>query len=182
MSSAVWLIFSVLFFQSPENICVRGHGQTLWVRMHSIKFIPDPKTWSKNGDRYHFCLCTRYSVCAFYLSYLALVSALACGADWVLIPEMPPEDGWEDKMCQKLSAVTQSCLFPTVNQMNRIEPVSRCYIMFPSCLILHDFSVFLQGVTPDSFFKSKKTYVFFLLWKHAVVLWFRPVPGAQGWT
>uniref|UniRef100_A0A8C5B3H2 ATP-dependent 6-phosphofructokinase n=1 Tax=Gadus morhua TaxID=8049 RepID=A0A8C5B3H2_GADMO len=36
--------------------------------------------------------------------YLALVSALACGADWVLIPEMPPEDGWEDKMCQKLSA------------------------------------------------------------------------------
>lgn len=38
-------------------------------------------------------------------SYLALVSALACGADWVLIPEMPPEDGWEDKMCQKLSAV-----------------------------------------------------------------------------
>lgn len=42
----------------------------------------------------------------FLLRYLALVSALACGADWVLIPEMPPEDGWEDKMCQKLSAVT----------------------------------------------------------------------------
>ncbi|MEQ2178465.1 hypothetical protein GOODEAATRI_014241, partial [Goodea atripinnis] len=41
-------------------------------------------------------------------SYLALVSALACGADWVLIPEMPPEDGWEEKMCEKLSAVTQS--------------------------------------------------------------------------
>ncbi|XP_070842655.1 ATP-dependent 6-phosphofructokinase, platelet type isoform X4 [Chaetodon trifascialis] len=39
-----------------------------------------------------------------HCGYLALVSALACGADWVLIPEMPPEDGWEDKMCQKLSA------------------------------------------------------------------------------
>uniref|UniRef100_A0A674PHC5 6-phosphofructokinase n=1 Tax=Takifugu rubripes TaxID=31033 RepID=A0A674PHC5_TAKRU len=38
-----------------------------------------------------------------HCGYLALVSALACGADWVLIPEMPPEDGWEDKMCQKLS-------------------------------------------------------------------------------
>uniref|UniRef100_A0A8C8H1J2 ATP-dependent 6-phosphofructokinase n=1 Tax=Oncorhynchus tshawytscha TaxID=74940 RepID=A0A8C8H1J2_ONCTS len=38
------------------------------------------------------------------VGYLALVSALACGADWVLIPEMPPEDGWEEKMCQKLSA------------------------------------------------------------------------------
>ncbi|XP_031728219.1 ATP-dependent 6-phosphofructokinase, platelet type isoform X5 [Anarrhichthys ocellatus] len=39
-----------------------------------------------------------------HCGYLALVSALACGADWVLIPEMPPEDGWEDKMCEKLSA------------------------------------------------------------------------------
>ncbi|XP_056155608.1 ATP-dependent 6-phosphofructokinase, platelet type isoform X3 [Lampris incognitus] len=39
-----------------------------------------------------------------HCGYLALVSALACGADWVLIPEMPPEDGWEKKMCQKLSA------------------------------------------------------------------------------
>uniref|UniRef100_A0A8C6UYX6 ATP-dependent 6-phosphofructokinase n=1 Tax=Neogobius melanostomus TaxID=47308 RepID=A0A8C6UYX6_9GOBI len=40
-----------------------------------------------------------------HCGYLALVSALACGADWVLIPEMPPEDGWEDKMCQKLFAL-----------------------------------------------------------------------------
>ncbi|KAM9489187.1 ATP-dependent 6-phosphofructokinase, platelet type isoform 3-T3 [Clarias gariepinus] len=39
-----------------------------------------------------------------HCGYLALVSALACGADWVLIPEMPPEDGWEDLMCEKLSA------------------------------------------------------------------------------
>ncbi|XP_071379318.1 ATP-dependent 6-phosphofructokinase, platelet type-like isoform X7 [Centroberyx affinis] len=38
-----------------------------------------------------------------HCGYLALVSALACGADWVFIPEMPPEDGWEDSMCQKLS-------------------------------------------------------------------------------
>uniref|UniRef100_A0A4W3H8I3 Phosphofructokinase, platelet a n=1 Tax=Callorhinchus milii TaxID=7868 RepID=A0A4W3H8I3_CALMI len=34
---------------------------------------------------------------------IALVSALACGADWVFIPESPPEDGWEDQMCEKLS-------------------------------------------------------------------------------
>uniref|UniRef100_A0A668AMB3 ATP-dependent 6-phosphofructokinase n=1 Tax=Myripristis murdjan TaxID=586833 RepID=A0A668AMB3_9TELE len=33
-----------------------------------------------------------------HCGYLALVSALACGADWVLIPEMPPEDGWEEKI------------------------------------------------------------------------------------
>ncbi|XP_048866434.1 ATP-dependent 6-phosphofructokinase, platelet type-like isoform X2 [Brienomyrus brachyistius] len=38
-----------------------------------------------------------------HCGYLALVSALACGADWVFIPEMPPEDGWEEQMCHKLS-------------------------------------------------------------------------------
>ncbi|MFW6042436.1 MAG: 6-phosphofructokinase [Chloroflexota bacterium] len=35
--------------------------------------------------------------------YLALMSALATGADWVLIPEAPPMlDNWEDKMCEVL--------------------------------------------------------------------------------
>uniref|UniRef100_A0A6I8QXT3 ATP-dependent 6-phosphofructokinase n=1 Tax=Xenopus tropicalis TaxID=8364 RepID=A0A6I8QXT3_XENTR len=38
-----------------------------------------------------------------HCGYLALVSALACGADWVFIPEYPPEEGWEDMMCNKLS-------------------------------------------------------------------------------
>ncbi|KAF7651653.1 hypothetical protein LDENG_00107580 [Lucifuga dentata] len=38
-----------------------------------------------------------------HCGYLALISALACGADWVFIPEMPPEDDWEERMCQKLS-------------------------------------------------------------------------------
>uniref|UniRef100_A0A8C0HRU0 ATP-dependent 6-phosphofructokinase n=1 Tax=Buteo japonicus TaxID=224669 RepID=A0A8C0HRU0_9AVES len=37
------------------------------------------------------------------VSYRSLVSALACGADWVFIPEYPPEEGWEDSMCVKLS-------------------------------------------------------------------------------
>ncbi|CAM9936157.1 unnamed protein product [Lampetra planeri] len=39
-----------------------------------------------------------------HCGYLALVSALTCGADWVFIPESPPQDGWEDRMCDKLSA------------------------------------------------------------------------------
>jgi 6-phosphofructokinase 1 len=35
--------------------------------------------------------------------YLALMSGLAAGANWVLIPECPPDvDDWEDKMCQVL--------------------------------------------------------------------------------
>uniref|UniRef100_A0A8C9VIP6 Phosphofructokinase, platelet n=1 Tax=Scleropages formosus TaxID=113540 RepID=A0A8C9VIP6_SCLFO len=66
------------------------------------------------------CLTQRYlSLCSHqrtfvlevmgrHCGYLALVSALACGADWVFIPEMPPEDGWEEQMCQKLSEVRGS--------------------------------------------------------------------------
>jgi len=38
-----------------------------------------------------------------HCGYLALVSALACGADWVFLPESPPEEGWQENMCIKLS-------------------------------------------------------------------------------
>ncbi|HHW82292.1 MAG TPA: 6-phosphofructokinase, partial [Actinomycetales bacterium] len=34
--------------------------------------------------------------------YLALMSAMAGGCDYVLIPEMPPADGWEEEMIAKL--------------------------------------------------------------------------------
>ncbi len=34
-----------------------------------------------------------------HAGYLALMSGLATGADWVFIPESPPEDGWEERMC-----------------------------------------------------------------------------------
>lgn len=37
-----------------------------------------------------------------HCGYLALMSAIAGGCDYVLIPENPPEDGWEDKMCAEL--------------------------------------------------------------------------------
>ncbi|GAB0201437.1 ATP-dependent 6-phosphofructokinase, muscle type [Grus japonensis] len=36
-------------------------------------------------------------------SYLALITALACGADWVFIPESPPEEDWEDHLCRRLT-------------------------------------------------------------------------------
>jgi 6-phosphofructokinase 1 len=40
--------------------------------------------------------------------YLALMGALATGADWVLIPERPPDvDNWEDLMCERLRAGRQ---------------------------------------------------------------------------
>ncbi len=37
--------------------------------------------------------------------YLALMASIATGADWVLIPESPPDiDNWEEKMCADLIA------------------------------------------------------------------------------
>lgn len=39
-----------------------------------------------------------------HCGYLALMSAVAGGADFVLVPEQPPEPGWEDRMCADLKA------------------------------------------------------------------------------
>ncbi|MDT0349217.1 6-phosphofructokinase [Pseudonocardia charpentierae] len=36
--------------------------------------------------------------------YLALAAALAAGADYVLIPERPPQPGWEDDLCELVRA------------------------------------------------------------------------------
>ncbi|WP_374688360.1 6-phosphofructokinase [Promineifilum sp.] len=39
-----------------------------------------------------------------HCGYLGLMAAMASGADWVLIPEAPPDvDDWEAKMCESLS-------------------------------------------------------------------------------
>lgn len=40
-----------------------------------------------------------------HLRYLALVTSLSCGADWVFIPECPPDDAWEEHLCRRLSEV-----------------------------------------------------------------------------
>ncbi len=37
-----------------------------------------------------------------HCGYLALMSAIAGGADYVLIPEAPPDPGWEEQMCELL--------------------------------------------------------------------------------
>ena len=34
--------------------------------------------------------------------YLALSTAISGGCDYVLIPELPPDDGWEEAMCEQL--------------------------------------------------------------------------------
>ena len=37
-----------------------------------------------------------------HCGYLALMSAIAGGADYVLIPESPPPDDWQEEMCERL--------------------------------------------------------------------------------
>uniref|UniRef100_A0A3Q3WJH9 ATP-dependent 6-phosphofructokinase n=1 Tax=Mola mola TaxID=94237 RepID=A0A3Q3WJH9_MOLML len=67
--------------------------------LHRIIEVVDAITTTAQSHQRTFVL----EVMGRHCGYLAMVSALACGADWVFIPEMPPEDGWEDSMCQKLS-------------------------------------------------------------------------------
>lgn len=44
-----------------------------------------------------------------HCGYLAWAAAIACGADFVLIPESPPEmEDWETVMCKKLEKVCAS--------------------------------------------------------------------------
>lgn len=40
-----------------------------------------------------------------HCGWLALMSAISTGADWLFIPEMPPKDGWEDDMCAMITKV-----------------------------------------------------------------------------
>ncbi len=43
-----------------------------------------------------------------HCGYLALRGAIAGGADWVFIPESPPEEGWEEQMCAELKLGRQT--------------------------------------------------------------------------
>ncbi|KZZ86706.1 phosphofructokinase subunit [Ascosphaera apis ARSEF 7405] len=38
-----------------------------------------------------------------HCGWLALMSAISTGADWVFVPEIPPKEGWEDRMCDIIS-------------------------------------------------------------------------------
>ena len=55
----------------------------------------------------HYPCCPKiYCQSLYHYRYLALMAGLASEADWVFIPEWPPQKGWEDILCKKLSAVS----------------------------------------------------------------------------
>ncbi|XP_035488598.1 phosphofructokinase, muscle b isoform X1 [Scophthalmus maximus] len=67
--------------------------------LHRIIEIVDAITTTAQSHQRTFIL----EVMGRHCGYLALVTALACGADWVFIPEMPPDNGWEDHLCRRLT-------------------------------------------------------------------------------
>ncbi|POI20622.1 hypothetical protein CIB84_015631, partial [Bambusicola thoracicus] len=67
--------------------------------LHRIMEIVDAITTTAQSHQRTFVL----EVMGRHCGYLALITSLACGADWVFIPESPPEDGWEDHLCRRLT-------------------------------------------------------------------------------
>ncbi|XP_019326661.1 PREDICTED: ATP-dependent 6-phosphofructokinase, muscle type, partial [Aptenodytes forsteri] len=67
--------------------------------LHRIMEIVDAITTTAQSHQRTFVL----EVMGRHCGYLALITALACGADWVFIPECPPEDDWEDHLCRRLT-------------------------------------------------------------------------------
>uniref|UniRef100_A0A671MC10 ATP-dependent 6-phosphofructokinase n=1 Tax=Sinocyclocheilus anshuiensis TaxID=1608454 RepID=A0A671MC10_9TELE len=67
--------------------------------LHRIMEVVDAITTTVQSHQRAFIL----EVMGRHCGYLALVTALACGADWVFIPEMPPDEGWEDHLCRRLT-------------------------------------------------------------------------------
>uniref|UniRef100_A0A9J7X0T5 6-phosphofructokinase n=1 Tax=Cyprinus carpio carpio TaxID=630221 RepID=A0A9J7X0T5_CYPCA len=65
--------------------------------LHRIMEVIDAITTTAQSHQRTFVL----EVMGRHCGYLAVVSALASGADWLFIPEAPPEDGWEDHMCSR---------------------------------------------------------------------------------
>ncbi|KAM9851013.1 ATP-dependent 6-phosphofructokinase, liver type [Aulostomus maculatus] len=66
--------------------------------LHRIMEIIDAIMTTAQSHQRTFVL----EVMGRHCGYLALVSALASGADWLFIPEAPPKEGWEDRMCDRL--------------------------------------------------------------------------------
>ncbi|XP_069762261.1 ATP-dependent 6-phosphofructokinase, muscle type-like isoform X2 [Narcine bancroftii] len=67
--------------------------------LHRIMEVVDSITTTAQSHQRTFVL----EVMGRHCGYLALVTGLACGADWVFIPESPPPKNWEEIICQRLN-------------------------------------------------------------------------------
>lgn len=74
-----------------------------------------------------------------HCGWLALMSAISTGADWLFIPEMPPKDGWEDEMC---SVIT------------KVFPLTSFYI--GNCPLLKNSAIEPQGAWQASHYRYRR--------------------------
>uniref|UniRef100_A0A4X1TAB9 Phosphofructokinase domain-containing protein n=1 Tax=Sus scrofa TaxID=9823 RepID=A0A4X1TAB9_PIG len=84
--------------------------------LHRIMEVIDAITTTAQSHQRTFVL----EVMGRHCGYLALVSALASGADWLFIPEAPPEDGWENFMCERLGERGWTSLGPSQLVVQRL--------------------------------------------------------------
>lgn len=90
------LLLPPMSLQPPADVRAGGDGSPLRVRPHAW----GSPSVGRDATFRDWCCHRRVPP-----RYLALVSGLASGADWLFIPESPPEDGWEDLMCERLGEV-----------------------------------------------------------------------------
>ncbi|XP_029314824.1 ATP-dependent 6-phosphofructokinase, liver type [Cottoperca gobio] len=98
--------------------------------LHRIMEIIDSIMTTAQSHQRTFVL----EVMGRHCGYLALVSALASGADWLFMPEAPPHEDWEDRMCARLegSRLTGSRLNIIIIAEGAIDrngkPISSTYV------------------------------------------------------
>ncbi|XP_073414176.1 ATP-dependent 6-phosphofructokinase, liver type-like [Dendrobates tinctorius] len=105
--------------------------------LHRIMEVIDAITTTAQSHQRTFVL----EVMGRHCGYLALVSALASGADWLFIPECPPEEGWEDLMCARLGESRSrgsrlNIIIIAEGAINcKGEPITSQYVKEVCCLI-----------------------------------------------
>lgn len=88
-----------------RNKWCQNYFMSLHTPTHTVTQESNQNThWKVESKSVNFLIVDCFS------RYLALVSALASGADWLFIPEAPPKEGWEDRMCSRLETVRQKQL------------------------------------------------------------------------
>eukprot|EP01102_Stenamoeba_stenopodia_P019708 TRINITY_DN7502_c0_g1_i1.p1 TRINITY_DN7502_c0_g1~~TRINITY_DN7502_c0_g1_i1.p1 ORF type:complete len:843 (+),score=183.65 TRINITY_DN7502_c0_g1_i1:179-2530(+) len=102
--------------------------------------------------------------------YLALLTGLATGADWVLLPESPPPKGWEEKMVNELDKgreMGRRCSLVIISEGSRQEdgtPITAAQVCAMLSAAGHDARVTIlghvqRGGTPSVYDRNMSTFV-----------------------
>ncbi|HDD61825.1 MAG: 6-phosphofructokinase [Chloroflexota bacterium] len=96
---------NLIFVGLPGSIDNDMYGTDMTIgadtALHRITEVIDAITSTASSHQRSFVVEVMGRKCG----YLAMMGALAAGADWLFIPEVPPDpDTWRDEMCEALKA------------------------------------------------------------------------------